>query len=902
MTAIGPIETKTNSIITLLSNGQIQAALDSALTLMKDYPKNSMLLNITGACYAGLDQLNDAVDYYERAISIKPDYAKAFYNLAGALQELGRLDESVKNYQKSLLIEPNHAEAHNNLGNVYIELGNLEDAVKSFEQAIANKPDYVEAYYSLGISLQDLGRLEEAIENYLEVLNIKPEFAEMHNNLGVAFKGLGRIEESISNYQKAIEINPNYADAFNNLGNLYRDLSQLDQAVVSYEKAVAINPNYADPQNNLGIAQLELNQLDMAIKSFQKALTLNPDFPEAYNNLGNAHRELSEFDQSVKSYKKALELNPSYAEALNNLGNVYRDLNQLDRAINSYERAISLKPEFVDPKNNLGITHIDLGQLDDAIKSFESALIIDPEYPEAYNNLAIVFSKLGQYEDAEKYNKNALSLRPDFADAHAIRANIMNELRRLDEALKSYQRASEINPNLNFILGDVLHTRMHLCLWDDLSSRFKELEDKIKNNQKVVSPFALMGMIDNPEVQRINSEIYSKFAFPKSHILKEIDSYQHHERIRIGYFSADFNEHPVSYLTAELYELHNRNNFEIYAFSYGPDTKDEMNLRIKAGVDHFHDVYSMSDKDVVMLARSLEIDIAVDLGGFTQNSRTGIFAMQAAPIQVNYLGFSGTLGTSYMDYIIADLMLIPEKNKNHYSEKLVYLPNSYMVSDTSKDIIKKAYTKKDVGLPDDVFIFCCFNNYYKITPTVFNSWMRILSQVDKSILWLPEGNSIAIKNLKKEAVKNGVDGDRLIFAPRLPLVEDHLNRIQLADLFLDTLPYNAHTTSNDAIRMGLPVLTCVGESYAGRVAASLLNAVDLQELITTNHDQYEALAIELAMNPKRLQDIKAMLEINISSTALFNTSLYTSHLENAYSKIYERSKGGLLPDHIYVQN
>jgi len=389
--------------------------------------------------------------------------------------------------------------------------------------------------------------------------------------------------------------------------------------------------------------------------------------------------------------------------------------------------------------------------------------------------------------------------------------------------------------------------------------------------------------------------------YPQSHILPKIERYPKHKKIRIGYFSADFKNHPVSHLTAELYEIHDRNRFEIYAFSYGPDTKDEMNLRIKVGVDHFHDVRTMSYEDAAILARSVELDIAVDLGGYTQDARTEIFAMTVAPIQISYIGYLGTMGANYYDYLVADRTLIPEEKQHHYSEKIVYMPNSYQVNVSKRSVSEASLLRHELGLPNTGFVFSCFNNSFKITPSTFTGWMRILKAVRGSVLWLFENNKNAAKNLKKEAIKFGINGDRLVFAAHMP-VEEHLNRIKQADLFIDTLPYNAHTTTSDALRMGVPVLTCIGNSFASRVAASLLNAVNLPELITTTQEQYESLAIELATHPEKLKIIKDKLAHNLSTAPLYDTPLFTQHLESAYLTMYDRYQQGLEPDHIYVEH
>ena len=800
MALVSPPQTEINSVLALYSNGQIQEALGAVETLIKSYPNNSLLFNISGVCYKAIGKLDEAVKSFEKAIAIKPDYAEVHYNIGVTLRQLGQHYAAVKSYEKALTIKPDYANASNNLGNILKDLGQLNAAVKSFEKAIAIKPDYAEA----------------------------------HNNLGVTFQKLGQQDAAAKHYEKALVIKPDYADAHNNLGNVLKDHGQLNAAVKSFEKAIAIKPDFADAYYNLGNTLNDLGQLDTAVISFEKTLTIKPDFAEVHNNLGNVLRELGQLDASIKSFEKTLAIKPDYAEA----------------------------------HNNLGLTLVELGRRNAAVKSYEKAITIKPDFPEAYRNLG----------------------------------SVMLGFKRMDEAMTNFERALFLNPKLDFLLGHTLHTKMHLCLWDDLSSRLEELQDKINNNEKVIPPFPMLGLIDDPELQRKVTEIFVNKHHPKNHDLPKIGLYPKHKKIRIGYFSADFKEHPVAALTAELYEIHDRNHFEIHAFSYGPDTKDKMNLRIKAGVDHFYDVRTMSHKDVAMLARSLEIDIALDLGGYTHHARTGIFALRAAPIQVNYLGYAGTMGADFIDYLIADHTLISEEKQHHYSEKIAYLPNSFMVNDTKNNLSNRLFTRAEVGLPTNGFVFCCFNNHYKITPSTFIRWMKILSKVDGSVLWLAKDNSSSVKNLKKEAKKNGVDENRIIFASRLTLREDHLNRIQLADLFIDTLPYNAHATTSDALQVGLPVLTCIGNSFASRVAASLINSVNLPELITNTQEQYESLAIELATDPKKLKTIKKKLNNNLPESPIYDTPLYTQHLESAYSMMYDRYQRGLDPDHIYVKH
>jgi protein O-GlcNAc transferase len=860
------LQEQINSIITLFSNGQIQEALEAVETLIKSYPNDPVLYNISGACYAGLCQFDAAVKSYKKSLAIKPDYAEAHNNLGATLQELGQLDVAVKSYEQALAIKPDYAEAFNNLGITLKELGQLDTAVKSYEKILTIKPDFAEAHNNLGITLQELGQLNEAVKNYEKAIAFKPDYADAHNNLGIALKELGQLDAAVKSYEQALTINPNCAEAHFNLGDILRELGQLDASVKSYEKAQTIKPDHVGAHNNLGIALKELGQLDEALNSFKKSIVIQPDFAEAHNNLGNVLKSLGQFDAAVKSYEKTLTIKPDFADAYNNLGITYMDLGQEDKAIKYCEKALTIKPDFADAYNTLGIAHMNLGQLDAAINCYKKALVIDPDYAVAHYNLGMTLQTLGQ----------------------------------LDEALKSYIHANILKPDLNYILGAILNTKMHLCIWDDLPNYLIELKNKISNNEKVITPFTMLGLIDNPELQRKVAEIQTNHKHPKNNDLPRIGQYPRHKKIRIGYFSADFRNHPVADLTVELYEVHDRSQFKIYGFSYGPDTKDEMNLRIKAGVDYFYDVRTMPHKEVAMLARSVELDIAVDLGGFTQNARTGIFAMSAAPIQISYIGYIGTMGANYYDYLVADQTTIPEKNQKYYSEKIAYLP-CYQVNDSTQSLPATIFTRQDIGLPEEGFVFCCFNNTYKITPSSFDSWGRILEKVKGSVLLIYADNESAQINLKKEIALRGIDPSRLIFGKHLPKPE-YLARYQVADLFLDTCPYNAGTTASDALRMGLPVLTFIGNSFVSREAASVINAVNLSELITTTKEEYESLAIELATNPEKLKIIKDKLVYNLSSSPLYDTLLFTKHLESAYLTMYERYQQGLEPEHIYVEH
>jgi predicted O-linked N-acetylglucosamine transferase (SPINDLY family) len=635
-----------------------------------------------------------------------------------------------------------------------------------------------------------------------------------------------------------------------------------------------------------------------AIKLLNQAY---PNIPLLFNLLGACYKSLGQTDRSLQMFETAIKIKPDYAEAYFNQGVILKGLGRLEEAVDCYKKAIDLVPNYPDAHNNLGNTYKALGELGAAIESYTNAITFNPNLAHFHNNLGIVFKDFGSMEDAINSFQNAISINPGLYDAQNNLAITLRKAKRLKESLLCYERVNELKPDLNYNLTNILHLKMHLCIWGDLSSQLKELEKKINNMQKVIRPFALLGLIDDPKLQRKATEIYANDKFPISSLLPKIDRYHRHKKIRIGYFSADFHNHATMHLIAELFECHDKNSFELIAFSFGPDQQDTWRKRVVSSFDEFIDVSLKSNEDVALLSREMEIDIAIDLKGYTQNCRPGIFANTAAPIQVSFLGYPGTMAVDYMDYLIADQMLIPEDSEQNYSEKIVFMPNSYQVNASQRSFSKTLLSRVDLGLPEKGFVFCSFNNAYKITPSTFALWMGILKAVDDSVLWLLVSNDNTAKNLIKETEKSGINKNRLVFANFVP-VEEHLNRIKYADLFVDTFPCNAHTTSSDALRMGLPVLTFLGKSFASRVTASLLSAVGLTELIISSQEEYEAMAIELGKNPKKLKAIKDKLAKNLPSAPLYDTPLFTTHLESAYKTMYEKYQQGLETNHIYVQN
>jgi len=506
-----------------------------------------------------------------------------------------------------------------------------------------------------------------------------------------------------------------------------------------------------------------------------------------------------------------------------------------------------------------------------------------------------VLQDLSRMPEAVASYDRAIQLKSDYAVAHHNRGTALIHMALLDEGLDSYNRALALNPEFECLQGMRLFTKARLCDWHNRSAERTALVAGIESGRLVARPFHALALTDSEALQRQAAEIFARHECPSVSGLGGIRGHAADGKIRVGYFSADYRSHPVAVLSAGLFEAHDRSRFEITAFSFGLNTQDEMRRRLERAFDRFLDVRTKSDQEIAEIARQLELDIAVDLTGFTEDARPGIFALRAAPLQVSFLGYPGTMGADFIDYLIADRTVIPDSSRRNYGEKIIYMPHSYLVNDSSRSIAERQISRSDLGLPTAGFIYCCFNNSYKIAPAAFDGWMRILARVKGSVLWLAAGCPSMVQNLRREAEARGVSGNRLAFAERIPSLADHLARHHAADLALDTLPYNGHTTTADALWTGLPVLTSPGTTFPGRVSASLLQSIGLPELVAVDQDGYEELAVDLALQPDRLQALRQKLAEQRVTTALFDTRLYARNLETAYHSIHERSRAGLPP-------
>jgi predicted O-linked N-acetylglucosamine transferase (SPINDLY family) len=673
----------------------------------------------------------------------------------------------------------------------------------------------------------------------------------------------------------------------------------LAQAKAIYTSLLKEDDANCDAWHLLGMVAYQERNFLLASDLIQKAIAINPNMAGYYSNLGLVLRELGQFEAALANFQKSLSIRPGVAETYNNQGNVYAATQRYKEAIESFDLAIRSNPDFAPAHYNRGNTLLRIRELSAAIASYDKAIRLKPDYHQAFDNRGIAFKETAQYAKAKADHDRAIRIKPDYVEAHYNRALALTELKDLESAAVSFQKALSLDAGYPFLAGAQLHNAMQLCSWQDLHEGLQSLQEFVRQGRPVATPFVVTGLLDDPALHREVAQIYIQTRFPQSDVLGPIPSRAAGQKIRIGYFSADFRNHAIAYLVAEMLEKHDKDTFDIYAFKLNPGPPDETSQRIFAAVTQVIDLSDKSDRSAAQLSRALNMDIAIDLGGHTVDSRTGVFAHRCAPVQVNYLGFPGTLGAPYYDYILADATVIPEDQRQHYVEKVVYLPHCYQPNDSQRKISQRVFSRIEVGLPEYGFVFCCFNNGYKILPATFDGWMHILQAVEGSVLWLLDHNPVATRNLQREAQARGIDANRLIFAARMPLA-DHLARHQLADLFIDTLPYNAHTTASDALWAGLPVLTCMGTSFAARVAASLLRTMDLPELITHTQATFESRAIELAKDPSALKAIKSKVLSHRETSPLFNAQLFTRHLEAAYRTMQSRQQAELLPEHFSV--
>ena len=742
------------------------------------------------------------------------------------------------------------------------------------------------------LALQQQGRAAEAASLYAQILAVQPANPQLLFNQGRALRQLGRAEEALDCFEKALAIRPDFAMAQINRGLIFLQLERYSDALASFDAALAVTPQDVGIYLNRGVTLSLMMRLEDAVASYDAGLRLQPGHPALLNNRGLALSRLGRHEEALANYDALLAANPRNWEALNNRGLMLASLGRFDEALAAYAAALTVNPGNAETLNNRGAALLTLERFAEALENFNAALAANPGYLGALSNHGLALAQLGRTKEALASFDAALALDPDHIASLSNRATQLLLLNRFAQARASYEKVLALDPGNTDAICGLAETALRACDWPRTAKIAGDLKPAILAGKRCVSPFYLLGYSDDAELQRHNAANHVAARVPATRQALWDGRPYRNGKIKIAYLSADFRDHPTAHLMAGLFEHHDRTRCDVSAISFGPDDGSAMRTRLTNAFDHFVDVRGKSDRDIAGHLAANRIDIAIDLAGHTQNERLGILALRPAPVQLSYLVFPGTMGADFIDYVVADEIVLPRDQQPFFPEKIIHLPHSYQANDSRRPIAPSAPTRAEARLPEQAFVFCCFNNSWKITAPIFDIWMRLLQAVPQSVLWLLDTG--ISDHLRQEAVFRGMDPRRLVFAARTT-PDQHLARHRLADLFLDTLPYNAHTTASDALWAGLPVVTSRGKAFAGRVAASLLHATGLPELVTDNLEEYEALSLKLAREPALLNSIRLRLQQNRLTCPLFDTARFCRHIEAAYVKMRDIAERGEPP-------
>jgi predicted O-linked N-acetylglucosamine transferase (SPINDLY family) len=813
---------------------------------------------------------------------------KAMAEQAVAAHQQGRLAEAEGLYQKILDADPQLFGPHYYLGILRLQQGRAEQASDYLSTALRISPNDLGALMNAGMALRAAGRAQQAVEVFDRALAIQPNMPEGLYNRGVALADLKQFEMALVSYDRALVLQPEMVAALVNRAVALTALQRFDDALASYDRALAMQPGNAVALTNRGLTHRSLGNVLQALADYDRALSFHPGHGDAHYNRGVALLDLQRAAEALAAFEAAMPTYHANAEMLNNRGVALWNLKRPAEALDSYERALALEPNFAEAWGNRGLALRDLMRPDEALASFDRVLQLEPRNAVAWNMRGNVLRDLKTYDAAIDCYSRAIEIRPDYAEAIINRGYTLWTLKLYPAGTVDVERGLALEPDYPYGRGALLHVRMFSAEWHDFAARKAELERLVRAGARAVQPFVFQAIAETPQDAQACSRSWAQDKYPPVPAgLHDPALRPPSAKIRIGYLSGEFRQQATAILMAGLYERHDRDKFEIIALDTGVNDGSAMRTRLEQAFDRWIDIGKLSDEEAAEVIRTAGIDILVSLNGYFGEVRMGVFARRPAPVQVNYLGFPATLGAPYIDYILADKIVIPEDEQAFYDEKVAYLPGCYQANDDKGRPIAPVPSRAEAGLPPSGFVFCNFNNAYKLTPDTFDSWMRIVKAVDGSVLWLLESPAPYADNLRREAERRGVAPERLIFAPELP-TDQHLARMSLADLFLDGLPYNAHTTGSDALWAGVPLITQAGTTFPGRVAASLLAAIGLPELVTQSAQDFEALAIKLAKDPEALAEIKAKLARNKISCTLFNTDRFRRHIEAAYEQMWQR--------------
>ncbi|PPS01368.1 hypothetical protein GOBAR_AA19296 [Gossypium barbadense] len=928
----------------LYKSGNYKQALDHSNAV---YDQNSLRtdnLLLLGAIYYQLHDYDMCIAKNEEALRIQPRFAECYGNMANAWKEKGDVDVAIRYYMIAIELRPNFADAWSNLASAYMRKRRFNEAAQCCRQALQLNPLLVDAHSNLGNLMKAQGLAQEAYSCYLEALRIQPTFAIAWSNLAGLFMDSGDLNRALQYYKEAVKLKPAFPEAYLNLGNIYKALAMPQEAIVCYQRAVQTRPNYPVALGNLASTYYERGQLDLAIHHYKQAIAYDQRFVEAYNNLGNALKDVGRVDEAIQCYNQCLTLQPNHPQALTNLGNIYMEWNMVGAAASYYKATLTVTTGLSAPFNNLAVIYKQQGNHMEAITCYNEVLRIDPLAADGLVNRGNTCKEIGRVSEAIQDYICAINIQPNMAEAHANLASAYKDSGHVEAAVKSYQQALLLRPDFPEATCNLLHTlqaktyatcfinylvgiaSLELDLTSNvcaagrigikcsLKLRASSKGRLIAINQKTslsqmsvlpsVQPFHAIAYPIDPMLALDISRKYaahcsliaSRFALPPFNHPAPIPIKQDcgNQRLKIGYVSSDFGNHPLSHLMGSVF---------CYALSQNDGT--EWRQRIQSEAEHFIDVSSMSSDMIAKMINKDGIQILINLNGYTKGARNEIFAMQPAPIQVSYMGFPGTTGADYIDYLVTDEFVSPLCYAHIYSEKLVHLPHCYFVNDykqKNRDVLDPhcQHKRSDYGLPEDKFIFACFNQLYKMDPEIFNTWCNILKRVPNSALWLLRFPAAGETRLRAYAAAQGVQPEQIIFTD-VAMKHEHIRRSALADLCLDTPLCNAHTTGTDVLWAGLPMVTLPLEKMATRVAGSLCLATGLgEEMIVNSMKEYEERAVSLALNRLKLQALTNKLKAARLTCPLFDTARWVRNLERSYFKMWNLYCSGQQPQHFKV--
>ncbi|XP_047337192.1 probable UDP-N-acetylglucosamine--peptide N-acetylglucosaminyltransferase SEC isoform X2 [Impatiens glandulifera] len=895
--------------------GNYKQALEHSNALYNRKHNRTDNLLLMGAIYYQLHDFDMCIAKNEEALRIDPHFAECYGNMANAWKEKGNIDLSIQYYLIAIELRPKFADAWSNLGSAYMRKGRHTEAAQCCRQALALNPCLVDAHSNLGNLMKAQGLVQEAYNCYYEAIRIQPSFAIAWSNLAGLFMEAGDLSRALQYYKEAVRLKPVFADAYLNMGSVYKALGMSQEAIACYQRALHARPDFAMAFGNLASVYYEQGKLDMTIFNYKRAIACDSGFLEAYNNLGNAFKDSERVEDAIQCYR------PGHPQALTNLGNIYMEWNMLPAAAQCYKATLAVTTGLSAPFNNLALIYKQQGNYTDAISCYNEVLRIDPLATDALVNRGNTYKEFGRVNDAIQDYTRAIVIRPTMAEAHANLASAYKDSGLVEAAIKSYKQALALRPDFPEATCNLLHTLQCVCDWDGRDNKFIEVEGLIRRQIKMsvipsVQPFhAIAYPIDSMLALEISRKYAAQCSIVASRYTLPTFNYPpplpirgggRTGRLRVGYVSSDFGNHPLSHLMGSVFGMHNRENVEVFCFALSPNDGTEWRLRTQSEAEHFTDVSSMTSDMISRMINDCQIQILVNLNGYTKGARNEIFAMQPAPIQISYMGFPGTTGANYIHYLVTDEFVSPIQYSHIYSEKLVHLPHCYFVNDYKQknhDVLESNghHKRSDYGLPENKFLFACFNQLYKMDPEIFMTWCNILKRVPNSALWLLKFPAAGEMRLRAYAAAQGVQPDQIIFTD-VALKSEHISRSALADLFLDTPLCNAHTTGTDILWAGLPMITLPLEKMATRVAGSLCLATGLgEEMIVHSMKEYEERAVSLALNPQKLKDLRSRLKATRLTCPLFDTARWVRNLERAYFNMWRLHCHGQPPQHFKVR-